>query len=158
MVVDDKLLLKQIWTCLCLPQMTVVWRPLVLAYDLVLHTIETKWRIVSPNHFLLGKSVLLSVKSSWTPKPLKCLSSIRAPSRFRFLCAAGGAFRKCTLLQLGHESTNVNSYPANVYPSLHHSHLKQYEETWMLSYYPRFQFYPCNMYVTSRSFVHSLIS
>lgn len=144
MVVDDKLLLKQIWTCLFLPQMTVVWRPLILAYDLVFDTIETKWRTVFSKHFVLGKTVLLYVKSSWSPRPLKCLSSIRAPARFRFLCAAGGAFRKCTLLQLGHESTNVNSHPANVYPSLH-SHFYEVWRTWMLSCYPCFQFYPCNL-------------
>ena len=151
---DDKLILKQIWTCLFLPLMTVAWRPLILAYDLVFDTIETitacfetegKWRIVFSNRFVLGKTVLLYVKSFWTPKPLKCLSSIRAPVRCRFLCAAGGAFRKCTLLQLGHESTNVNSHPANVYPSLHHSHLYEVWRTWMLSCYPCFQFYPCNL-------------
>ena len=99
MVVDDKLILKQIWTCLFLPLMTVAWRPLILAYDLVFDTIETitacfetegKWRIVFSNRFVLGETVLLYVKSFWTPKPLKCLSSIRAPVRCRFLCAAGG--------------------------------------------------------------------
>lgn len=57
-------------------------------------TIETKWRTVFSKHFVLGKTVLLYVKSSWSPRPLKCLSSIRAPARFKFLCAAGGCFQK----------------------------------------------------------------
>lgn len=124
MVVDDKLILKQIWTCLFLPLKTVAWRPLILAYDLVFDTIETitacfetegKWRIVFSNRFVLGKTVLLYVKSFWTPKPLKCLSSIRAPVRCRFLCAAGGAFRSvpCSSL-VTNRRTSIHTLPMSI--------------------------------------------